>query len=95
MSINVIVTFEATPEKASELANLLNQAKRTLPEVEGCKGVSLFNSRKNPCMFTLVEEWESDRQHQAHIANVVSSGAWAHIASHLAADPVSDYHLEL
>ena len=95
MSINVIVTFQAKPEKFADFAKLLNQAKHTLPDVDGCNGASLFNSRENPCIFTLVEEWESDAQHQAHLANVVSSGAWAHIASHLAADPVSQYYMKL
>lgn len=95
MSINVIITFQAIPEKSSDLANLLNQAKRDLPEVEGCNGALLFNSKENPCIFTLVEEWESDIQHKAHITNVVSSGAWANIASHLSVAPVSNYYIKL
>ena len=94
MSINVIITFQAKPEQSSALGTLLNRAKHHLPEVEGCNGALLFNSKENPCVFTLVEEWDSDIQHKAHMANVVSSGAWTNIASHLVGDPVSNYYIK-
>lgn len=95
MSINVIITFQAKPEKSSSFANLLNKATHDLLKVEGCNGALLFKSKENLCVFTLVEEWESEIKHKAHIANMVSSGAWASIESHLAADPVSNYYIKM
>lgn len=95
MSINVIITFQAKPDNASAFAVVLGQVKHDLPKVAGCKAVRLFGRNDNSCIFTLIEEWESGMQHKAHIANVVSSGAWAGIAAHLASDPVSHYYTEL
>ncbi|MEP6720820.1 MAG: antibiotic biosynthesis monooxygenase [Variovorax sp.] len=89
--INVIITFEAKPERASAFAELMQQVKQSLPSAQGCRGVQLFGHGDNACVFTLVESWESRGQHQAHIAGVVSSGAWEAMAAELAREPVSCY----
>jgi len=89
--INVIITFEAKPERAPAFAELMNQVKQSLPSVVGCRGVQLFGRSDNACVFTLVESWESMRHHQAHIANAVESGAWNALSEQLACAPVSCY----
>ena len=89
--INVIVTFEAKPERASAFAELMNQVKQSLPSAAGCRGVQVFGRSDNACVFTLVESWESERHHQAHIAGAVASGAWDALAAQLACAPVSGY----
>jgi quinol monooxygenase YgiN len=91
----VIITFEAKPDSATSLGAMLRQAKQDLPQVEGCNGARLLAAEDNPCVFTLVEEWESKSAHQAHIDRVVASGAWTQIASHLASEPISHYVNEL
>ena len=93
--INVIITFEAKPERASAFAELMHQVKQSLPSADGCRGVRLFGRSDNACVFTLVESWESQGHHQAHIAGVVSSGAWDTMAAELASPPVSCYCNEL
>ncbi len=93
--ISVIITFEAKPENAAAVAAVMAQVKRNLPAVHGCNKVRLFGSSDNPCIFTLLEEWESEGHHQAHINVVVASGAWDSIALHLASAPVSHYYKEL
>ncbi|HWT17436.1 MAG TPA: antibiotic biosynthesis monooxygenase family protein [Variovorax sp.] len=94
-SINVIITFEAKPERASAFAEIMQQVKQSLPSTDGCRGVRLFGHGDNGCVFTLFESWESRSHHQAHIAGVVSSGAWDAMAAELARDPVSCYCDEL
>ena len=93
--VNVIITFEARAESLSAFAAIMHQVKRDLPSVNGCHRVRLFCSNDNPCIFTLLEEWESKSHHTAHIEKAVSSGAWESIAAHLSADPVSRYYQEL
>jgi len=93
--ISLIITFEAKPERASAFAELMQQVKQSLPSVDGCRGVRLFGHGDNACAFTLVESWESRRHHQAHIAGVVSSGAWDAMAAELAREPVSCHCNEL
>jgi len=93
-STQVIVSFETKPESAVPFAALLEQVKRELPTVPGCRSVRLFAARSNPCLFTLLEHWDSESRHQHHIDQVVSSGAWATLAAHLAKEPVSHYYTE-
>lgn len=93
--INVIITFEARPERASAFAELMHQVKQSLPSADGCRGVRLFGHGDNACAFTLVESWESRGHHQAHIAGAVASGAWDAMAAELACEPVSCYCDEL
>lgn len=93
--INVIITFEAKPERASAFAQLMQQVKQSLPSADGCRGVQLFHRTDNACVYTLVESWESQHHHQAHIARAVESGAWDALAVELACAPASCYCKEL
>jgi len=88
-STHLLITFQARPEAASDFTALLQRVKHELPQVSGCRGVRVFADSSDPCVFTLLEEWESSARHQAHIERVVASGEWARIRAHLAADPVS------
>ncbi len=93
-STHIIITFETKPESATPFAQMLQQAARDLPSVPGCRAVRLFVANTNPCIWTLLEDWDSESQHQRHIDHVVSSGAWATLAGHLAKEPVSHYYTE-
>jgi quinol monooxygenase YgiN len=95
-SVNVIITFETKPDAVAAFAALLEQVKKDLPKVKGCKGVRAFFGKDNPRIFTLVEEWETEQSHKTHIDQVIASGAWEkNIAIHLAKPPVSYYYSEL
>jgi quinol monooxygenase YgiN len=93
-STQIIITFETKPESAAPFKAMLEQVKRDLPTVPGCRSVRLFTATGDPCIFTLLEDWNSEAQHQRHIEQVVSSGAWATLAAHLAKEPVSHYYTE-
>ncbi len=93
--IHLIVTFEASGEKLAAFRQILQQVKTDLPQVSGCQAVRIFNSTANERVFTLVETWESESAHRAHIEHVVRSGGWEHIRAHLVSDPLSSYLREV
>lgn len=93
-STHLLITLRTRPEATSDFATLLQRVKHDLPQVSGCRGVRVFADHDDPCVFTLLEEWESIARHQAHIEHMVASGEWARIRAHLAADPVSRYLTE-
>lgn len=90
-----IITFEARPDTAASLGRMLVQARQDLLRATGCRGARLFSADDSPCVFTLMEDWESKSAHQAHVATLVASGAWEKIASQLANEPTSRYVSEL
>ena len=91
MDINVIIRFQAKLERLNDFADLIDQVRRDLPHVPGCLGARVFRHEDEPCGFTLFETWASRDQHGAHLQQVVASGAWARVLTHLVADPVSYY----
>jgi quinol monooxygenase YgiN len=93
--IHLIVTFEASGERLAAFRQLLQQVKTDLPQAPGCRAVRIFNSTSNERVFTLVETWESENAHRAHIERVVASGGWDHIRAHLVSDPLSSYLREV
>ena len=93
--IHLIVTFEASGEKLAAFRQILQQVKADLPQVPGCQAVRIFNSTTNERVFTLVETWESESAHRAHIERVVQTGGWDHIRAHLVSDPLSSYLREV
>ncbi len=93
--IHLIVTFEASSEKLAAFRQILQQVKTDLPQAPGCQAVRIFNSTSNERVFTLVETWDSENAHRAHIERVVQSGGWEHIRAHLVSDPLSSYLREV
>ncbi len=76
MSTNVIVTYNVKPEALPLFATIVQQVKMTLPLVEGCEGLTVYNSTQTPTIFTLVEKWTSQEAHQAHIKKITDAGMW-------------------
>jgi quinol monooxygenase YgiN len=95
MSVHVIITFVARAEKLRAFREILDDVKVQLPKVAGCEAVRVFRDSGNERVFTLLETWQSEAQHRAHLATVVNTGGWDHIAAHLESPPVSSYYLEL
>jgi quinol monooxygenase YgiN len=95
MDVHLIITFTAKPEKRLALGALLERVQEQLPRMRGCKAVRAFNSAGDPCVFTLLETWESEEHHKEFIDRMLRTGAWDRIASHLAAEPVSAYYRAL
>ena len=93
--IKLIITFETKPNAVAAFAALMAQLKQDLPKIAGCRGVRVFQGNENHSIFTLLEDWDSEAIHKAHLDQVISSGTWEKsIAIHLAKPPVSHYYTE-
>ncbi|ATQ77434.1 antibiotic biosynthesis monooxygenase [Massilia violaceinigra] len=90
-----IITFTTRPEAASDFRAMLENLKRDLPAVAGCRGVSIFRAKDDPAVFTLVEQWDSEQAHKAHIDRLTGSGGWDAIAACLLEPPSGRYVSQL
>jgi hypothetical protein len=70
---------------------MLDGVKRDLPSVPGCRGVAIFRAIDDPAVFTLVEQWDSEQAHRAHIDRLTSCGGWDPIAACLLEPPAGRY----
>ena len=95
MNITVIVSFETKEDKTSDFSKILENVKIELPKVEGCIGVTIFQSASQSNQFTLVEKWKNKELHQTNLDKLANNGTWDTIASHLSKDPTSDYFIQL
>ena len=91
MAIKVVVHFKALKDKQEAFESIMRSVATELPGVSGCHGVEVLRDRDDACHFTLVENWENEAIHKAHIDGLVADGTWAAISSHLAEDPASGY----
>lgn len=95
MPVYLVVQFKAMAEKQVSFKAIMESVKASLPQVPGCLGVSVMQDIEDPCRFTLIETWESQDTHMAHIKNLITNGAWAHIESHLDKQPNSGYFRQM
>ncbi|CUI09303.1 hypothetical protein BN2497_13383 [Janthinobacterium sp. CG23_2] len=86
-----IITFTTRPEAASDFRAMLDNVKRDLPAVAGCRGVDIFRASDDPAVFTLVEQWDSEQAHKKHIETLTASGGWDVIAAFLLEPPSGRY----
>jgi quinol monooxygenase YgiN len=94
MSVQLIITLEVAAGKLPAFMQIMRQVKSSLPQVPGCQSVRIFNGATDEHVFVLVETWESAEAHRTHINDVIESGGWDQLRSHLACDPVSGYYFE-
>ncbi len=45
--------------------------KIDLPKTKGCHSIQIFQDDKDPCVFTLLEVWETKGHHKAHIGTLI------------------------
>jgi len=95
MSVNLIATLKSKKEKLVVFTEIMEKMKIDLPQTKGCHSIQIFQDDKNPCIFTLLEVWETKEQHKAHMEEFVRLGHWKHLASHLGSEPVSGFFSEL
>lgn len=91
LSVSVIIHFEVLPPSLSVFQRIMETVKVDLPAIPGCRGVTVMQDLEDPCRFTLVEIWESQTRHAAHLEGLVANGTWAGIASHLHGTPNTRY----
>ena len=89
--MNVIISFEAKPECSEEFQTVMHETRAGLPKVEGCRSVSIYREEGNTLRYTIVETWQSQEDHQAHVASMIQSGTWDGILKMLSKPPVSAY----
>jgi len=92
LDIQLIITFHIKKEKVQSFMKIVNDVKKNLPKVDGCKGVEIFQANDDKQIITFIETWENIEKHKKHIEHVVDSGDWEYISSHLIADPKSQYY---
>jgi len=92
LDIQLIITFHIKKEKLQSFMKIVNDVKKNLPKVDGCKGVEIFQANDDKQIITFIETWENIEKHKKHIEHVVDSGDWEYISSHLIADPKSQYY---
>lgn len=95
MSVTFIINFYIKPEAADDFAQIMQNVKVELPHIEGCVGVSIHQNIEDKLNYNLVEIWQSEAAHKAHIANLSASGEWDKIASLLAIEPIGSYYQAL
>lgn len=95
MSITLIIGFKAKRDRLEDFSRLLDTVKSELPGTEGCQDIRVFRNVDDATSISLVETWTSKADHQAHFEAIVASGAWEHVKSHLAAEPVSAYYQDV
>lgn len=91
MSVNLVVRFNAKPDRLADFAGILDSVRHSLPGQGGCRDIRILQSIDDPCEIVLIEAWDSRDQHRDHFASIVENGSWARILSHLAQEPASFY----
>jgi quinol monooxygenase YgiN len=75
MSVNVVINFQALPEKAPELLPLLQQGRDISRSAVGCESFDLFQRQDDETKFMFVEQWSTIEAHHENMAeNIVASG---------------------
>lgn len=95
MSVNLVISFKVKEEKLESFRNVMQDVKINLPKVDGCRDVKILNHLEDPLAFTLVEAWDSQEIHGAHVQRLIDSGQWTAIAEHLSSAPVSGYFSQI
>ncbi|EJC83320.1 hypothetical protein Rleg4DRAFT_6949 [Rhizobium leguminosarum bv. trifolii WSM2297] len=95
MSIKILVQFKALAEKQVAFHAIMESVKTDLPKAPGCLSATVMQAAGNPCQYALVETWDSEARHKAHVQGLLSNGAWAKIESHLDGQPISAYFREI
>ena len=71
MSVHLIVSFVVRQERLASFRTLLDGVKRDLPNVPGCVAVRVFNESDRQHIFVVVEHWQSQEHHRAHLERLV------------------------
>ena len=75
MSVNVVINFQALPNKAGELLPLLREGRDISRSADGCESFDLFQRKDDETKFMFVEQWTSiDAHHENMAQNIVASG---------------------
>jgi heme oxygenase (mycobilin-producing) len=88
VSVNLVVTFQASEGNAERLLPLLREGRDLSRQAEGCEVFDLFQRQDDPHKFMFIERWTSIEAHHANMAqNIVASGHLAKLLPLLVGPP--------
>lgn len=86
--VGVVAHFTVQPDKADEFAQVMNEAIVAPSQQEaGCIRYELWRDNADPALFTMVEEWESDADLDAHLAGMGNRSGGPNLGDYLAGAP--------
>lgn len=91
----VSVTFKSKLEHSQTFEDVMRSVKTDLPTVDGCNSVRIMRHKDDLLTYTLIEEWTDQKLHEAHIENLITSGAWDNIEAMLSEAPASFILLDI
>lgn len=75
MSVDVVVSFQASEGNADRLLPLLREGRDISRRADGCEMFDLFQRQDDPTRFMFIERWTSIEAHHENMAqNIVASG---------------------
>ncbi|MYD29643.1 MAG: antibiotic biosynthesis monooxygenase [Dehalococcoidia bacterium] len=74
-TVGVVARFTIQADKTDEFARVANEfVVAPSQQEQGCIRYELWQDNEDPTIFAMVEEWESDEDLNAHLANAGSRG---------------------
>ena len=67
-TLRVIARVKARADKVDELRSVLSSLVEPTQKEPGCLSYNLLQNNEDPTDFTLVEEWESNKALESHLA---------------------------
>ncbi len=67
-TLRVIARVKARADKVDELRSVLSSLVEPTRKEPGCLSYNLLQNNEDPTDFTLVEEWESNKALESHLA---------------------------
>ncbi len=93
-TLRVIARIKAQADKVEELRSVLSSLVEPTRKEPGCLSYNLLQNNEDPTDFTLVEEWESNKALESHIASKHFKDAGAKFRGLVAAKAdIRLYHL--
>jgi len=93
-SLRVIARIKARADKVDELRSVLSALVEPTRKEPGCLSYTLLQNNEDPTDFTLVEEWESNKALESHLASKHFKDAGAKLSGLVAAKAdIRLYHL--
>jgi len=93
-TLRVIARVKARTDKVDELRSVLSSLVEPTRKESGCLSYNLLQNNEDPTDFTLVEEWESNKALESHLATKHFKDAQVKLSGLVAAKAdIRLYHL--
>ena len=92
MSVLAVVRLKAHKGKGVALLAALTVPLDRAASHDGCHGSHLYMGAQSPDELVLLDEWEDQGSHAAHLATLQSEGAMEEVETLLAEPPETTYY---